>query len=122
LEIAAVWARLDFMSMSIEPDLHLEVIKLLLQVAWADHEVQPAERSVLLSYAREHGMSMEELEELSRYVEGEAPLPPPNLGLLRQHKEQAMAVVCTLLGSDKRLKQDESEILAQLEEMLGGSG
>jgi hypothetical protein len=108
--------------MSTQPDLHLEVIKLLLQVAWADHEVQPAERSVLLSYAREHGMPMEELKELSKYVKGEAPLPPPDLGYIRQHREQAMAAVCTLLGSDKRLKEDESEILAQLEEMLGGSG
>jgi len=99
--------------------LHVEVIKLLLQAAWADHEVHTAERSVLLSYAREHGATMEELRELSAFLAGEAPLPPPDLGYLRQHKERTMAAVCTILGSDRRLVEDEDELLAQLRELLG---
>jgi uncharacterized tellurite resistance protein B-like protein len=95
-----------------------ELIKLLLQVAWADHDVAPAEAQALLDYARRQGLSHSELKQLTAMLNGSAPLTPPNLGLLKQHRTQVMRAIRELLLSDLAVSADETEVLEQLSVLL----
>jgi len=100
-------------------ELVLEVIRLLLQVAWADDEVAPAEAALLLSYGRRSGLTDAELGQLRACLSGQAPLPPPNLGALREHRVAVLRTVSTLLKSDLRVAPEEDAILSQISALLG---
>ena len=83
-------------SPSIPPKTYaLELVRLLVQVAWADHEVAPAEAEGLLAFARRSGLAQTELDELSAMLSGRIPLVPPNLGLLRPSKAEIHLAVRT---------------------------
>ena len=95
-----------------------ELLKLLLQVAWADDEVAPAEAEALLAYGRRHALSTEQLETLTRCLDGSAPLPPPNLGFLKERRLDVMRAVKELLTSDLHVAEEEEQILGQISELL----
>ena len=99
----------------------LEVIKLLLQVAWADHEIDESEVRVIFDYATRVGLVEADMRLLERYIAGTAPLPPPDMGLLRQRKQEALLAVQTLLLSDAAIDRQEREILADIEAVLDES-
>ena len=96
----------------------LEVIKLLLQAAWADHEVAPEEAEHLMAHARQAGMTEEHLAELRSYLSGDEPLPPPNLGLLKQRRVEVLREVKRLLQSDAEVAPEENTILEQISLLL----
>lgn len=96
----------------------IEVLKLLLQVAWADHEIQPEEAQSIRDIARQYRLDDEQLAELERYLAGDEPLPAPNLGVLRDRKQEVMLAVQTLLLSDLQVVAEEREILAEIDAML----
>ncbi len=95
-----------------------ELLKLLLQVAWADDEVAPEEAEALLAYGRRHALSEEKLELLSRCLSGREPLPPPNLGFLKERRLDVMRAVKELLMSDLTVASEEEEILTQISTLL----
>lgn len=95
-----------------------EILKLLLQVAWADHRVQPAERRALLRLAELLGFGAEDRAQLATFLDGAKPLPPPNLGLLRAHREEAMAAARRLACADVQVLPDEKAIVRMLDELL----
>jgi uncharacterized tellurite resistance protein B-like protein len=95
-----------------------ELVKLLLQVAWADHDVAPQEAEALLRYARQNGLSRAELDALGAMLTGRAPLTPPNLGLLKQRRSEVLRAVKSLLVSDVHVAEEEEEILAQISTLL----
>lgn len=97
----------------------LELVKLLIQVAWADHEVAPAEAETLLAFARKSGIDDGELSGLSAMLSGRAPLAPPNLGLLRQRRTEVLRAVKELLLSDLSVAEEEEDILSQIAALLG---
>ena len=97
----------------------LEVIKLLLQVAWADGEVAAEESEALVKYGEGVGLPEAHISELRTYLSGEAPLPPPNLGLLKNRRAEVLRVVAELLHSDLKVEAEEQEILEQIEMLLG---
>lgn len=97
----------------------LELVKLLIQVAWADHEVAPAEAETLLAFARQSGLDENELLGLSAMLSGRAPLSPPNLGLLRQRRTDVLRAVKELLLSDLRVADEEEALLSQIAALLG---
>lgn len=99
-------------------DFSLEVIKLFLQVAWADHEISEAEREALIQRALRMGISEAHLEELGTYLRGEAPLPPPNLGLLKRRKLEVLKEVKQVLQHDLNLGEEEQETLKTISELL----
>lgn len=101
-----------------EQPFRLEMLKLLLQVAWADHEMQPEEATVLRQIARRYKLSDDELAQFERYLDGSEPLPAPNLGVLRPRKQEVLIAVQTLLLSDLQVVAEERELLAELEELL----
>ncbi len=97
---------------------HIEVVKLLLQVAWSDDALDPAERVEVKAAAEKWGVPADELAKLmARLDEGE-PLPVPNLKLLRNKPEIALAAVRKLMLADGKIAQGEAEMLAQIKELL----
>jgi uncharacterized tellurite resistance protein B-like protein len=95
-----------------------ELVKLLLQVAWADDDVAPAEAEALLGYARKHALGEEQLDLLGACLAGRAPLPPPNLGFLKSRRLDVMRAVKELLTSDLHVAEEEEAILDQISSLL----
>jgi uncharacterized tellurite resistance protein B-like protein len=95
-----------------------ELLKLLLQVAWADDDVAPAEADALLAYARKSSLSQDQLELLAQCLAGRAPLPPPNLGFLKPRRLEVMRAVKELLTSDLAVAEEEEAILEQISTLL----
>lgn len=96
-----------------------ELVKLLLQVAWADHEVAPAEAEALLAFARRNSLPEAELLGLQAMLTGRAPLSPPNLGLLKERRTDVLRAVKELLLSDLEVADEEEEVLSQIAALLG---
>ncbi|HTA92868.1 MAG TPA: hypothetical protein VK745_24990 [Polyangiaceae bacterium] len=95
-----------------------ELLKLLLQVAWADDDVAPAEADAVLAYARKSLLSQDKLELLGQCLAGRAPLPPPNLGFLKERRLDVMRAVKELLMSDLTVAEEEETILEQISTLL----
>jgi hypothetical protein len=95
-----------------------ELLKLLLQVAWADDEVAPAEANALLAYGRKSLLSEDKLDLLGQCLAGRAPLPPPNLGFLKERRLDVMRAVKELLMSDLKVAEEEEAILGQISALL----
>src|SRR5687768_15225991 len=95
-----------------------ELVLLLLQVAWADHDVTPAEAETLLAYARRSGLGESRLTKLRAMLTGREPLVPPNLGLLKPRRTEVLSAVKQLLLSDFEVAEEEKEILNQISELL----
>ncbi len=95
------------------------MIRLLVQVAWADHEVASAEAEALLVFARRSGLDEDEVAGLSAMLAGHAPLVPPNLGLLKERRTDVLRAVKELLLSDLEVADEEEEILSQIAALLG---
>jgi uncharacterized tellurite resistance protein B-like protein len=100
-------------------EFHWELMKLLLQVAWADDEIQGQERRLILGLAERLGLPLERRAELDCRLEGLGSLPPPNMGVLKARKAEVLQVAESLVLSDERLDDDENSMLAQLHELLG---
>jgi uncharacterized tellurite resistance protein B-like protein len=96
-----------------------ELVKLLLQVAFADHEVAPAEAEALMTFARRSSLPEPELLALQAMLTGRAPLLPPNLGLLKPRRTEVLRAVKELLLSDLEVAEEEEEILGQIAALLG---
>jgi len=96
----------------------VELVKLLLQVVWADHDVAPAESEALLAFARRSGLSNDELAALTAMLRGAAPLSPPNLGLLKTRRTEALRAVKELLLVDLAIAEEEEALLAQISALL----
>ena len=90
-----------------------------MQVAWADHDVAPAEANALLAFARRSALGDDELSALSAMLTGHAPLTPPNLGLLKGRRTEVLHAVKELLLSDLEVAEEEEEILSQIAALLG---
>jgi uncharacterized tellurite resistance protein B-like protein len=95
-----------------------ELVKLLVQVAWADHDVAPAEIEALTKFARQNGLEGPELASLRDMLTGRAPLVPPNLGLLKAKRTEVLRAVKELLLSDLQVDEAEEEILSQIAALL----
>jgi uncharacterized tellurite resistance protein B-like protein len=97
----------------------LELVRLLLQVAWADHDVAPAETEALLAFGRRSGLSQNELEELADMLAGRAPLVPPNLSVLKTRRAEVLRAVNELILKDVKVADEENELLTQIAALLG---
>jgi acetoin utilization protein AcuB len=100
------------------PRIDLEILKLLVQVAWADGEVVEEEIEHILGMARKSQASERELAELERSLTREKRLPAPDFGLLRRDPEAAMRAVEELVAVDDFIVEDEDEVMQQIRELL----
>jgi hypothetical protein len=98
---------------------HLELLKLMLHVAWSDDEVHPHEARLILGTARRWHIPQAELALLERCLEQRQALPAPDLGLLRRHTDEVLAAVRAVIASDLHVSGAEREMLAQIQELLG---
>lgn len=103
-----------------EGTFRLEVMKLLLQVAWADHSVHEEEAAALEQHAREQGYPPEQIALLHEWLSGRAPLPQPNFSVLRPRRTEVLRQVRRLLHSDQHVAEEEEQVLAQIAELLTG--
>lgn len=95
-----------------------ELVKLLVQVAWADHEVAAGEEQALLAFARRSGLPEAELTSLQQMLEGKAPLQLPNLAVLKPRRTDVLRAIKELLQSDLEVADEEEDILTQIAALL----
>lgn len=94
----------------------LELVKLLLQVAFADNEVSAAERVSLDGAARRLAGDAG-VEVVKAAVDRRERLPPPNMGLLSQHRAEVLKEVARL-GAIDGIHADELDMVATIGGML----
>jgi tellurite resistance protein len=97
----------------------IEVVKLLLQVAWSDDELDPRERAHVLEVAKRWDIPDEQVQVLMYRLDQGQPLPSPNLGLLKKQPEQALSAARSLMLADGKFAKDEADMLAQIKQLLG---
>lgn len=97
-----------------------EVIKLLLQVAWADDEVDPREKEMIFGLARSWFVPEPELKVLMQRLDEGEPLPQPNLKMLRTRPDDVLEAARALVASDGKVAAEESEMIQQIQELLSG--
>lgn len=97
---------------------HFEVLKLLLQVAWADGVVAPEEAALLHELGTEWKLGAAELQVLEAHLKAGRGLPQPNLALLRERANQTMDVARQMVMSDGRLELDEVDVLGSIADLL----
>ena len=102
-----------------DPEFAFEVTKLLLQAVWADGEVAAEEAAAVHDYAVRSGVEPSAVATLDACLAAGAPLPLPNIGLLRGRRVEVMRAVQKLLASDQRIHEDEEALLHQISELLG---
>jgi hypothetical protein len=95
-----------------------EVVKLLLQVAWADDEVSAREKQMIFGLARSWFVPEPELKTLLEHLEHNRPLPMPNLKLLRTRVDAVMEAVRGLVLTDGKVAAEESAMIQQIHSML----
>jgi acetoin utilization protein AcuB len=100
------------------PRVDLEILKLLVQVAWADGEVDAEETDYILGLARKVGASEREMVELEHSLSRDKRLPAPDFSLLRQDPEAVLRAVKGLVASDGFVVDDEEEVIEQIRELL----
>jgi uncharacterized tellurite resistance protein B-like protein len=101
-----------------DPAFAFEVVKLLLQVAWADHELAGEEAQALRDFAVQTGVSEADQATLEACLAGNERLPVPNLGLLKEQRIDVLRAVRQLLKSDARIHEEEEKLLEELTEAL----
>jgi hypothetical protein len=99
---------------------HWELMKLLLQVAWADDEVVESEHRIVLGLGERLGLSSERMAELTEHLTTGKSLPPPDLGVLRARKHDALHAAEQLVLADDEISDEENLLLAELTALLGG--
>lgn len=101
-----------------ENSLELETLKLLISVAWADHEVSNEEAEYVLFLAQQNGVNASRLESLHCALANERRLPGVNLPLLRQHRTDVLRAVDQLIRVDERIVDDEIAVRRAIECLL----
>lgn len=104
---------------STQHDVNLETLKLLLQVAWADDVLEPAERAAVVALGQKWGIAAETMDLLLKHLDLGKPLPQPNLGLLRQHRVEVIAAAEWFIGVDGVVDESEKDFVRTVKELLG---
>ncbi|MFL5319419.1 MAG: TerB family tellurite resistance protein [Myxococcaceae bacterium] len=106
-------------ALTAEDRFNIEVIKLLLQVAWADGEVDEREALMILGVGRSWNVPELELKELRERLEKGNPLPQPDMALLKTRSDEVLEAVRAMVFADGKLKRDEGDMVKQIAIMLG---
>ena len=102
-----------------EEEFNIEVLKLMLQLAWSDGQIDVQEVGTILGAARSWGVPEPEITALRKALEGAATPPAPNLGLLRGRADEVFEAARALIASDGQLQAEETEMLEELRVILG---
>lgn len=105
---------------SANPQVNVETLKLLLQTAWADGALDPKERAAVAALCDQWAVPHEVATMLLEHLDLGSPLPPPNLELLRAHREVVLAAAERFIGVDGLIDEQEKDFLATVSELLAG--
>ena len=97
---------------------HLEVLKLLAQLAAADGDISPVEIDAIISAGRAAGVAERALEALATLLRADGGLPVPDMATLRQRPDATLRAARDLVAVDGVLDNREMEALAALEKTL----
>lgn len=103
---------------TLDPHFNFEVIKLLLQSAWADLEIDRAEEELILKRAEALNLLPGDMQKIRAYLRGDEPLPPPDMGLLKVHRQEVLQAVREVLVCDSKIAQDEKVIWEEIYSLL----
>ncbi|MGV3622163.1 MAG: hypothetical protein ACO1OB_15170 [Archangium sp.] len=104
---------------STQNDVNVEILKLLLQVAWADDVLDPKERETVASLGPKWGIAAEVMDTLLKHLDTGKPLPQPNMGLLRQHRAEVVAAAQWFIGVDGVIEASEKDFVTTVKDLLG---
>ncbi|AKJ07520.1 tellurite resistance protein TerB [Archangium gephyra] len=107
------------MTLSAEDRFNIEVIKLLLQVAWVDREITKAERMVVLGLGRSWNVPEAELHSLMDRLDIGGTMPEPDLEVLRTRPDEVLEAARALCVSDGKLAEGEKTMLERITSRLG---
>jgi uncharacterized tellurite resistance protein B-like protein len=96
----------------------VELIKLLLKVAWADHRVVRAEKELIRDLCKKLGMPAEEIAQVEKWLPDENGVPAPNIDVLKPNKAAVIAAMRTMVMADNRIAPEEAALMAEIETAL----
>ncbi len=106
------------MSLTPEDRFNIEILKLLIQVAWNDEHITGRERVVVLGLGRHWKVPEPELHALEQQLLAGHRLPPPDLGLLRSNPQKVLSAAAALASADGRIEDAERELIQQIAGLL----
>jgi uncharacterized tellurite resistance protein B-like protein len=109
-------------TVSTEDGFNIEVLKLLLQLAWSDDTIALEEVNLILGAAHTWGVPEKEVTELRRYLEEYESVPAPDMALLRSRPDDVLEAARALIASDGRVHASEQEMLEELRVILEDKG
>ncbi len=101
------------------PEVNVEILKLLLQAAWANDTLEPSEREAVVKLGNDWKVAPDTLLWLLRHLDQGKPLPQPNLGLLRAHRDATLHAAETFVGVDGVVDDAEKDFLTTVGQLLG---
>lgn len=108
------------MALSDEDKFNLEVLKLLLHVAWVDGTVDQHEANMLLGLGRSWSVPEAALQKLMESVQAGRRPSEPDFELLRSRSDDAMQAARALVLSDGKVMPEESALLKKVQAALLG--
>jgi tellurite resistance protein len=102
-----------------EVRFHTETLKLLLQVACANEELDARERQLLGRLCKAWSVPTATLDALLALLEAGKPLPQPDLALLRTRPAKVLRAAEVLVAADESVDAQEQELMKELRTLLG---
>ena len=109
------------MTPSAEDRFNIEVIKLLLQMAWNDRQLTHAEQLVVYGLGRSWSVPEKELQALLEKLKAGGALPEPDLDVLRARPDEVLEAVRALAASDGNFAEAEKDMIERIKQRLGAS-
>jgi uncharacterized tellurite resistance protein B-like protein len=109
------------MTPSAEDRFNIEVIKLLLQMAWSDRQLTHSEQLVVFGLGRSWSVPEKELQSLLEKLKAGGALPEPDLEVLRTRPDEVLEAVRALAASDGNFAEAEKDMIERIKQRLGAS-
>ena len=104
--------------MALTPEVQLELVKVLVAVAWADHRVVRTEVELIRNMVRVLGLTDDTRAQVDAWLSGRQPLPKPDYARLKPHKAAVLAAMRTLVRADDSIAPEEEQMLREIEAAL----
>lgn len=98
--------------------IRLETLKLLVEAAWADREIDEREADYIMLLARQCNASDEDIASIEADLADERRLPAPNMQLLRASRTEVLRAVDEIIAIDNRIVADEKAARAAIARLL----
>ncbi len=103
----------------LSPETRRNLVQLAALAAWADLQVVPSERQVVLELAASLAFDEEGLAEVETWLNGAPPEIDPN-DIPAEHRQLFLDSLLEVIMADGRIAPEESAMLAVLRELLLG--